>query len=883
MKKLILLFLIGCFFSAQIAFSQEEIPDEVLVSYNANQKPLKAVLLDLSIKTEVNIAFQDEILPVDSLINVNVRNRQLGLVIDDIIEGTGNKYKIVGDQIVIIRDEFRKSNDEITISGYLKDKDSGETLIAANVFLYDQSMGTISNEYGFYSFTMPKGVQRLYYSYLGYKMDIREFRLTKDTTINVFLDPSVQLNEILILDNKLLKIEESAASRTDLAIDKINSQVALAGETDIINAVSRQAGINTAADGVGGISVRGGSVDQNLILMDGIPIYNPNHALGLFSIFNSNVIKSATLYKSGFPARYGSRLSSVLDVWIREGNKEKISGEFGTSLLVAKGVLEGPIVKGKSSFLVSFRRTFVDRYLDQLASALPGDNDIQFNYLFWDFNAKVNFQLSDKSSLYFSYYQGKDDFLYDRVSDPIQGAEFIDTDENKWNWGNRMGVVRFSQQLGKKAFLKSALYYTDYNFSTFDFNKRERIDNSTLENRQFLAGFYSSEIADVGFNLDFDYLPNNVHTLRMGTNYIAHTFNPGVLVASNFDDEFNSIDPITSDSLSSRLNIPTILGNELQIYIEDNIRPNKNNLINIGFHQAFIFSEGKTFVLPQPRLAYLYNKKSFTFKTSISWVSQYLHLITNSGLGVPVDVWLPSTEVLEPQTGWLASAGIDLTGEDKKYSVGAEAYYKKQNNLLSFNEGEILGINEGDEWQEDVPVGEGTSYGVETYFNKNIGKTSWDMNYTWAVSNRTFAEINAGRTFPYRFDRRHNFKLNFLQKINENVEFTLAWQFATGNPFTAPTDLREVIFDSGDTISIPIYTERNNMRLPNYHRLDLGFNFYSKYSWGNTKFHIGINNLYGRVNPFFIDLVRTEAPADYGFEQFFLPPFLPSVNYSVSF
>jgi len=672
---------------------------------------------------------------------------------------------------------------------------------------------------------------------------------------------------------------------TDLSMDRLKSMVALAGETDVMKYVNNQAGVNSAADGVGGMSIRGGSVDQNLVLMDGVPIYNPNHALGIFSIFNSNVIKSATLYKSGFPARYGSRLSSVLDIWIRDGNKEKISGEAGLSLLAGKLIVEGPIKKGKSSFLFSGRRSFINLYLEQLKSSpLASENDTDFNYLFQDLNAKVNFSLSDKASIYFSYYQGKDEFfLNGETSSMGVNSSFLDTDENEWDWGNRMGVIRYSQQLGQKSFLKSSLYYTEYEFSTYDFNKNEEIANTNVVNSQFIAGFYSSDISDVGFNLDFDYLPNNVHTLRLGTNLIAHTFKPGVLVANSLDGEFSSTEPITVDSLQQRLSTPIIKGNELQIYIEDNIRPNEHHLINIGFHQSIIFNEGKTFVLPQPRLAYLFNKKAFTFKTSISFVSQYLHLITNSGLGVPVDVWLPSTATLEPQTGWVASAGFDLTGKKKKYSIGAEAYYKELNNLLAFNEGGIEDINNGDAWQEKVPVGEGTSYGIETYLNKNLGKINWDLNYTLSWANRTFEGINGGRTFPYRLDRRHNLKLSYLQKINDNVEFYFAWNYATGNWTTLPFDIREVISPNG-TFDLPIYKEKNNHQLPDYHRLDLGFNFYSKYSWANTKFHIGINNLYGRTNPFFIDLVKVGSePTDYIFQQYSLPRLLPSVSYSIAF
>ena len=888
MKSLFLTLILLCCIFMQKSFAQEQIPDEVLVSYNAEQKPLKAILLELSLKTEVNIAFQDEILPVDSLVSINFRNTPLGLIIDDLIGETGNKYKIVGDQLVIVRDEFKKSNDQITISGYLTDKLSGESLIAANVFLYDKSMGTISNEYGFYSFTIPKGVQRLYYSYLGYKMDIKELQLTADTTINVKLDPSAQLNEVLILDSKLLKVEESPASKTDLELDLINSMVSLAGESDVLGLVRNQAGVNTASDGFGGMSVRGGSIDQNLILMDGVPIYNPNHALGMFSIFNTNVIKSATLYTSGFPARYGSRLSSVLDIWIRDGNKEKFSGEISTGLLVGKGTLEGPIVKGKSSFLISFRRTYFDNIIQNLSNSLfqfgPSNDGRSrtINYFFYDLNAKVNFKLSDKSSIYFSIYQGKDQFLNNSSVPAIgQNSIFINDNENNWDWGNRMGVVRFSHQVSKKAFLKSAVYLTQYNFETFNLDQVEEIRDSIPVSNQFLAGLYKSDISDIGFNLDFDYLPNTKHTLRFGSNVILHSFRPGVIIANNFDSEFENLTNINRDTLAKRVGNKTITGTEIQLYFEDSYRPNQHNTFNLGFHQSFIINGDKTFVLPQPRLAYLYNKKAFTFKTSLSFISQFLHLITNSGLGVPVDVWLPSTEVLEPQKGWIASMGFNLAGE-KGYTFGSEIYYKELNNLLSFNEGEILDINQGDEWESRVPVGDGYSYGIETHLNKVIGNTLWNMNYTWSRSNRQFDEINNGEEYRYRFDRRHNFKVTFLQKINTSAEFTFTWNFATGNPITLPFEIREVIADDGSSFIVPIYRFRNQHELPNYHRLDCGFNFYSKYSWGRTKLHIGIQNIYGQQNPFFVELRRTTGN-DYEYQQFAFPKFLPSINYSVSF
>lgn len=874
----------SCAFANVLA--QKQIPDEITISYSAKSQFFKTVLLEISDKSGINIAFQDEIIPVDSIVNLEARNKPIGLILDELLEGTGTKYKIVGNQIVIVIDEYSQSEEMITISGYLTDGQSGESLIATNVFLYDKSAGTTTNEYGFYSLTVPKGTQRIYYSYLGYDVDIKEISLTRDTTISVEMKPSALLNEVLILENSTIKIEETAASIVEIPLDRLNGIVSVAGESDIMRVVQNQAGVNSGADGFGGLSVRGGSVGQNLILMDGIQIYNPSHALGIFSVFNSNVIKSATLYKSGFPARFGSRMSSVLDIWTREGSKEKIGGEFTIGLLAAKATIEGPIIKDKASFLFSYRRTYWDVWQDLLSNQLTNSSGGNFNvkYFFSDFNGKVNFKLGKKSSIYLSYYSGEDVYTSDNsTSIPGSSSVFVNENQTDWDWGNEMAVIRFSHQLSKKAFLKSALYLTNYNFDTFELSSTQEIQDSNLLGSEFLSGLYSSNIQDQGFNLDFDILPNSKNTIKLGTNIIRHRFRPGLLATSDLENLFEMADEITKESLSTELNNPEVNGNEFQFYIEDNIRPNQNHSINLGFHQSIIQSEGKTFFLPQPRLAYLYNKNKLTFKTSLSFVSQYIHLITNSGLGLPVDVWLPSTETLAPQKGWLASAGMSLKGE-KGYEIGSEIFYKEMWDLLSFADGEITDINQGKEWEESVPVGTGNAYGIESFFNKNTGRTTWSMNYTYSFAWRQFDELNGGERFRFRYDRRHNFKFAFLHKISANSEFTLNWSYASGNVVTWPTGVKEIRDDNGGTFEVLIYDKKNNLQLPNYHRLDLGFNFYSNYKKGRMKLSLGIFNLYNRMNPFYVDVRKAGSdPIIFDPVQFTLLPVLPSLTISYIF
>ncbi len=863
------------------------IPDEVMVIYATKNKPLKKTLREIADKTGVNIAFQDEILPIDSLVSIAVRNKPLGLVIDALIRKTGAKYKIVGNQLVIVKDEFSKAKDEITVSGYVKDEDTKERLISANVFLYDKSGGTVTNEYGFYSLTLPKGVQRVYFSYLGYKLRIKELKLTKDTTINVDLSSSAVLNEVLIVESKIVKARELPATIESVPLDQLQSFVSLGGEPDVIRLVHQLPGVSTGTDGFGGMSIRGGSIDQNLVLLDGVQIYNPNHALGVFSVFNSNVIKSAQLYKSGFPARYGSRLSSVMDIWTRDGNKQSFGGDITVGLLSAKATIEGPIVKGKSSFLISARRTFWDQWLklgsERIYDLRDGIGNL--GYFFFDFNAKVNFQLSEKSSIYFSFYNGKDDFENMSIFRSIEGDPiFEDFTDRRWDWGNGMGVIRLSQQLGKRSYLKAAAFRTNYDFETYEFKRVEEIQDSLPINKTFEAGLYSSKIADQGVSIDFDFLPNPKNTLKFGGKYTHHSYTPGIRVEREIGNLIEENPEFGIEVMRDRLNAPEVTGSEIQFYIENNYKPNEHNTLNFGIHQAIINTNNQSFFLPQPRLSYLFHKKGFSLKTSVSFLSQYLHLITNSGLGLPIDVWLPSTDIIKPQRGWIASFGIEKDTE-KGYHFGAEAYYKNMTNVLSFAEGNLLNITDDDtSWQERIPVGIGWAYGLESFFNKTAGNANWNMNYTLGWSYREFEAINNGEPFRHRFDRRHNFKFAYLHKINENAEFTLNFQYASGNPITLPTGVHEVPLENGNTTDLLIYKEKNNKVLPDYHRLDVGFNFYSKYKWGRQKFSLGIFNIYSQLNPSFIEVRKISSnPSKFLFESISLLPVLPSLSYSISF
>ena len=867
--------------------AQYVIPDEKLVDYSVEDMPLRDVLVELSEKTDVTIAFQEEILPGDSLVSFSVRNEKLGKVIDFLILSHGLKYKIVGNQIVISKDPYNNSSDKITISGYLKDGESGEPLIGAAVYLNDQSKWTTSNEYGFYSFTIDKGKQRVYYDYLGYNRGMQEFSLARDTVINIELESFNLLNEIVITENRIVpSIDFPEISPVNiLPIDRITSSLPMGGEPDIMRLSYSLPGVTTGADGFGGMSVRGGATNQNLILYDGIPVYNANHAFGLFSIFNSNVIKSAKLYKGAFPSHYSGRLSSVLDVRTRDGNNKALHGDFSIGLLTIKGSVEGPIQKDKSSFLISIRRTFVDPWIGSLTKYLnerEGKNGSSDLY-FFDFNGKLNFSLGEKSKLLLSYYSGLDNFN-NETTEIYDNNTRESLDQTFWNSGNTLASLRWNFKLSHKTFLNLSAYYSKYVFNSFDHDRVGKLEGGIEVDNFYEAGYYQSEIRDRGLKFDFDFIPSPKHNIKFGTGYIRHEFTPGLILADHFDNITTGQERITKSHLQTILNAESLYGNEFELYIEDNIRLGKRTYLNLGFNQLIV-STGKTYYIPQPRFLFSTGSENYTFKISWGQMGQYLHSLTNSGLGIPVDVWLPSTENIEPEKSWILSVGQFY--HTKKMGVfGIELYYKDLSKLTRYGDTGLLNINKDANWENLVPIGDGESYGLELSLDKSLGKTSFNAAYTLSWSNRTFPGINNGEKFRYRHDRRHVTNLGIIHKLNDNFEVSANWEYGSGSPVTIDNGQNYFYIDeNGQQTLVLIFEEINNDELPAYHRMDFGVNIYNKYKWGRSKLTIGVYNLYNRRNPFYRDVIVTDEvnPNTIKYQELTILPILPTFSYNVSF
>lgn len=881
MRKRILASLTILVLFASISIAQT-LPDEVLVTYACANKSLPLVLDELSNKTNVNIVYSANRLPKNKTVTIQATNEELGSLLLVILTDDGYRYKIVGDQIVIVRDDYLDADDYITLSGYVQDSVSGERLVYANVYLLDNTKGTESNEYGFFSFTLPKGQQRVYFSYLGYEQEALDFRLKEDTTLIIEMVPDVQLNEIVILKGDEVEADQNTSTESRMSYDELQSMTSLGGEADVTRMANMLPGVSSGADGFGGLNVRGGSADQNLILLDGVPVYNVGHALGIFSIFNSNVIKSASLIKGGFPARYGGRLSSVLDIKTREGSTKRTEGSVSISAIAIKASLEGPIGSGGSSYLLSARRTFVDPWIKaatEYQNNLNGDDGFS-NYYFYDLNAKLNFQLGKKHKLLFSTYAGKDDFGNMVTSVTPTPVNEIQLNEINWDWGNRLATIRLNSQLTDKLFSKLSTYYSEYDFSSFDHDRFETVINPDSTRLQYKASTFLSNISDIGLRLDFDYIPRPSHFFKFGGGFINHKFEPGLLSVNQSDNIVTIDEKLLRSDLESLIESPTLEGKEAFGYIEDQLALGYGLMFNFGVHTSYIISEDQSYFNWQPRLAMMIRGETTYFKASASKMNQYLHLISNNGLGIPSEVWLPSTDRLEPQESWIYSATIANHSKSGMH-IGFEGFYKTLSALTTFNEGGLLEINQGDNWQNLIPIGEGSAYGVEAFINKVAGKTTWMANYSYTKSKRQFDQLNNGVEFLHKYSLDHNAKLSLRHRLTDNAEFNLNYHISTGSRVTTPTG--DIVQNQNGDILIE-YTAKNNEQLPSYQRLDIGFSFYNKFKWGRQKISIGAYNVLNRKNFFYTDIERDQFNVEkFKLDRFSILPIFPALSYSLSF
>lgn len=765
---------------------------------------------------------------------------------------------------------------KVTISGYAEDEDSGEKLIGCNIYYRKSQSGTVSNTYGFYTITLDKAEEiELEYSYVGYANQTVKLNGNLTQNYNVKMKASFTFEEIEIKASKDKKIEtETQMSTIDVPILQIKKIPALMGETDVLKALQLLPGVQSGGEGQAGLYVRGGSPDQNLILLDGVPVYNANHLFGFFSVFNAEAIKDVTLIKGGFPARYGGRLSSVLEINLKDGHQQEFHGDMSIGLVGSKLTLEGPINKGKTSFLLSGRRTYIDLLAKPFIKQSFKDSDSEGDtgYYFYDVNAKVNHTFSQRDRIYLSVYGGNDKFYFRQKDTDFGNKDFTD---NGLGWGNLTGALRWNHVIHDKLFMNTTLTYSKYKLNTEISLGTEFEDKS----RDVISLGYLSGIRDYAAKIDFDYVPSPRHFIRFGTNVILHEFNPG---------QFN----LEQVSASSGLNFKQTLGQPIKnatewaLYGEDDYEITKKLKVNAGLHLSGFSVDDAFYTSLQPRLSMRYLlPKGIGLKASFATMRQYINLLSFEGIGLPTDLWLPTTSRVKPQESWQAAIGVAKTiGQD--YEISVEGYYKRMKNLIAYKDGS--GLFELTDWQDRITQGEGKAYGLEFFLQKKTGKLSGWIGYTLAWNNRQFSDLNQGKAFPYRYDRRHDISIVAIYELSKKINISSTWVYGTGNAVTLPKSRYGVVETYGNQQysyinTVEQYGDRNSYRMNSYHRMDIGINFIKNKNKRTRTWSIGAYNTYANKNPFFVYFDDDFDSNQRVLKQVSLFPLIPYVTYSLKF
>ncbi|WP_158538502.1 carboxypeptidase-like regulatory domain-containing protein [Chitinophaga skermanii] len=846
------------------------------VSLTLRNQPLSDACEQLEKAYGIHFSFSRDVVKMNQRVTLEVKNEPLRKVMDMLFTQNGILYKRIGEQVVLTVYVVNTR----TINGYVEDARTGEKLIGATIYAAHNNTGTLTNQYGFYSLTVPKDTVNFVVSYIGYipkKIHLSEKEKNKQLTVS--LVPNNTLQEVSVKDDGPRLQEQTQMSKVEVAVSEVKSMPRLLGENDVLRAIQAMPGVTAGGDGASSLHVRGGSPDQNLILMDGTPVYNSSHLFGVFSVFNPDIIKHVDLYKGAFPARYGGRLSSVVDIAMKDGDMKNYHGEASIGLLAAKFMVEGPIIKDKTSFVVTGRRTYTDLVARPFfEETLDLGEDGEFYAYFYDFNAKVNHIFSPKDRLFLSAYAGQDNFSLKRVN-PNTGVDYKERISFRLGWGNQVYSARWNHIFNPKLFSNLTLNYSQYYFLT-DYSYLYQSDDK--EEQDDLFGKYYSKIHDAAARMDFDFRPNPKHTAKFGMHAIYHQFEPGITRFRNKDDA-NPVDTVFNKQRKGSV--------ELNLYGEDDWKLSDSLYANIGVHISGFMLFPQFYWSVQPRLGIRYIlPKNWALKMSYTHMTQYIHLLANSTSYLPNDIWVPSTNRVKPMNSRQIAVGIGKTSNSQVYEASAEVYYKTMSNVIEFSGTETL-ESATKQWDEKVSVGRGWSYGLEVLFQKKKGKTRGWVAYTLSRSDRKFPNINNGHAFPYKYDRTHDLELVFMHRFNKHWEISGGWEYSTGLPLTLPIARYEGISDPSphDPVGLPSTPvdqigDRNSLRMKDIHRLDASVT----YSWSRkNKFTHSLNfslyNAYNRKNPFFYYYKTNPQTNQRELTQFSILPLLPSVTYALKF
>lgn len=770
---------------------------------------------------------------------------------------------------------FQGLGQKLTISGYVREEFSQELLPGVNIYIPSLKTGAITNNYGFYSLSLPKGSYELVFSFVGYNPEVRNVTLDSNKFINVELT-GVMLQEVVISSDRGARLSESnEMSMITLPVQQIKQIPALLGEKDVFKALQLMPGVQKGSEGSSGLYVRGGGPDQNLIILDDAPVYNASHLFGFFSIFNGDALKSVELVKGGFPARYGGRLSSVVEMTMKDGNKQKLSGEAGIGIISSRLLLEGPIKKGVSSFLVSGRRT----YIDALTRPFMDDTETA-GYYFYDLNAKVNYDFGRKNRIFVSGYFGRDKFSV------VTRYRSTDRDEGGLYWQNATATVRWNHLFGSKLFSNTSIIFSDYTL---------KIYNKVKEDYQSYSLEYLSGIRDFSLKHDLDYNISPNYGIKTGIILTNHRFAPSAIVEK---DELNLV-YVNKKTLYESL--------EGGLYVENNLSIGERLKANAGLRFSNFIAKSEDYYSLEPRIVINYRLiKNISFKAGYAEMNQYIHLLSNTGIGLPTDLWVPSTDRVKPEHSKQVSAGLAKDFPMDDITLTLEGYYKTTDRILGYRPGaSFMAIDDPSEsqdftWQDNVAPGKGKSYGIEFLLHKKTGKFNGWIGYTLSWTKLQFDELNFGKEFWARYDRRHDMALVGIYNITDRITFSSVWVYGTGNAITLPlgefpapthNPLNDILESAGQSgfysfnQQVTDYGELNSYRMKPYHRLDFAFRFYKQKAKYERVWEIGVYNTYNRKNPFFyfIEEDYDGNSVTSKLRQVSIFPLIPSVTYSIKF
>ena len=858
--------------------------DDPRITLRMKEVSLPEVLSEIERQAGVTFSYESSLLKELPKISFQVKDEALTDCLTRLFESYPIVYKVSG-KIVILKRRQR----QVTISGFVRDQASSESLIGASVYEVASRKGSATNSYGFFSLTLPPGNIRLHASYIGYESCSFNFtELDRDTILNIELRPNARLEEVVVTTSERdrLSVNNTLMGTMEFSQKTIKATPTLFGESDIVKTLQLTPGVASGTEGLAGLYVRGGDQDGNLFLIDGNPVYQINHVGGLFSAFNPEAIRNLDFFKAGFPARYGGRLSSVVDVHTKEGNMKEYHGSAMLGLTSGNLNFEGPIIKNRTSFNASFRRSWLDGLSAPglaIYNKIQKKNGEKFSarYAFTDLNLKVNHHINDRSQAYVNFYFGQD-FLKGGSSEFSVGDDitpFENKDFGKMRWGNIALSSGWSYVFNNKMFGTVTLAYSHYQSKL----KQETSQYYGTEgdkdySSRFIETSTRNGINDFGVHANFDYIPTPAHHIRYGTDYLYHRFSPEYIEEKTSEN----LSPTKRTTGDERLS-----ANELAVFAEDDWAISPIVRANAGLRLNMYNIQKKTYVSLDPRLSVRFLlTRDLSLKASYARMNQYVHQISESYMSLPTDMWMPVSKKLKPLESDQVSVGA-YYNLHKDYSFSVEGYHKWMNHLLDYKDGyNFLPSFVG--WEEKLAAGKGWAYGAEFIARKETGRITGWIGYGLMWSDRQFDEINNGKRFPAKYDNRHKLNIVANWKINEKLELTGSWTFMTGNRVTVAFENYE---DLGLTPVPPLlpeggldyFTERNNVRLPAYHRLDLGINIYRPKKNGHLGiWNISVYNAYCQMNPITIHK-RSWINYSHYFETLSLLPIIPSISYTYKF